>query len=234
MRRSAARSSAACCGHRGHADIRPAVFALLHAQHTRQGGQGRTFRRRGMEEQKTRNRHKEIQDTGGVTRARRAQSRVGAVGALCCWRPPALARRRDLWRHRTRAEARPRPRDEPGALRASSKWSIPSRRADEEIVTARQHAAFTDAPIYARTSGYLKRWYFDIGARVKKGDLLAVDRDAGVDQRAAPGARPAGADAGGAGAGAGQHGACQGDECPLLGSGAPGLGQPSSRAIRIG
>ena len=33
--------------------------------------------------------------------------------------------------------------------------------------------AWTDSPIYARTSGYLTRWYFDIGARVKKGALLA-------------------------------------------------------------
>lgn len=34
-------------------------------------------------------------------------------------------------------------------------------------------SALTDSPIYARTSGYLTRWYFDIGARVKKGALLA-------------------------------------------------------------
>jgi RND family efflux transporter MFP subunit len=34
-------------------------------------------------------------------------------------------------------------------------------------------SAYTDSPIYARTSGYLTRWYFDIGARVKKGALLA-------------------------------------------------------------
>ncbi len=33
--------------------------------------------------------------------------------------------------------------------------------------------AFTDSPIYARTQGYLSHWYFDIGAHVKKGDLLA-------------------------------------------------------------
>ncbi len=32
--------------------------------------------------------------------------------------------------------------------------------------------AYTDSPIYARTSGYLTKWYFDIGARVKKGQLL--------------------------------------------------------------
>jgi RND family efflux transporter MFP subunit len=33
--------------------------------------------------------------------------------------------------------------------------------------------AFVNAPIYAQVSGYLQKWYFDIGARVKKGDLLA-------------------------------------------------------------
>jgi RND family efflux transporter MFP subunit len=33
--------------------------------------------------------------------------------------------------------------------------------------------AFLDTPIYARTNGYLKKWYADIGARVKSGQLLA-------------------------------------------------------------
>lgn len=33
--------------------------------------------------------------------------------------------------------------------------------------------AYTDSPIYARTSGYLTKWYFDIGAHVKQGALLA-------------------------------------------------------------
>jgi RND family efflux transporter MFP subunit len=32
--------------------------------------------------------------------------------------------------------------------------------------------AFSDAPLYARTSGYVAKWYYDIGARVKKGALL--------------------------------------------------------------
>jgi len=32
---------------------------------------------------------------------------------------------------------------------------------------------FISAPIYAQVSGYLQKWYFDIGAKVKKGDLLA-------------------------------------------------------------
>ncbi len=33
--------------------------------------------------------------------------------------------------------------------------------------------AFNSAPIYARVSGYLKKWYVDIGAKVKAGQLLA-------------------------------------------------------------
>ena len=43
--------------------------------------------------------------------------------------------------------------------------------------------AFTDSPIYARTSGYLTRWYFDIGAKVKKGALLAEISTPEVDQQ---------------------------------------------------
>jgi len=45
--------------------------------------------------------------------------------------------------------------------------------------------AFTDSPIYARTSGYLLHWYFDIGARVKKGALLAVIDTPEIDQQLA-------------------------------------------------
>jgi RND family efflux transporter MFP subunit len=43
--------------------------------------------------------------------------------------------------------------------------------------------AYTDSPIYARTSGYLTRWYYDIGARVKKGALLAEIAAPEVDQQ---------------------------------------------------
>ena len=45
--------------------------------------------------------------------------------------------------------------------------------------------AFTDAPIYARTAGYLTRWYYDIGAKVKKGALLAEIATPEVDQQLA-------------------------------------------------
>jgi RND family efflux transporter MFP subunit len=53
----------------------------------------------------------------------------------------------------------------------------------EEIVLPGSTQAFTDTPIYARTNGYLKRWYFDIGARVKKGQLLAEIETPEVDRQ---------------------------------------------------
>jgi len=44
-------------------------------------------------------------------------------------------------------------------------------------------AAFTDTPIYSRTNGYLKKWYFDIGSHVRKGELLAEVDTPEVDQQ---------------------------------------------------
>jgi RND family efflux transporter MFP subunit len=52
-----------------------------------------------------------------------------------------------------------------------------------EIVLPGGAQAFVDAPIYARTNGYLKKWYFDIGARVKQGELLAEIETPEVDQQ---------------------------------------------------
>jgi RND family efflux transporter MFP subunit len=45
-----------------------------------------------------------------------------------------------------------------------------------------QLQAYTDAPIFAQTSGYLKAWYFDIGAKVKANDILAEIDTPEVDQ----------------------------------------------------
>jgi len=53
----------------------------------------------------------------------------------------------------------------------------------QEIVLPGNTQAFSDSPIYARTSGYLKRWYFDIGAHVQKGRLLAEIETPEVDQQ---------------------------------------------------
>ena len=43
--------------------------------------------------------------------------------------------------------------------------------------------AFTDTPIYSRTTGYLKQWIFDIGAHVRKGQLMAIIESPEVDQQ---------------------------------------------------
>jgi RND family efflux transporter MFP subunit len=53
----------------------------------------------------------------------------------------------------------------------------------DEIILPGNTQAFTDAPIFARTNGYVKSWYFDIGARVKKGQLLAVIETPEIDQQ---------------------------------------------------
>jgi RND family efflux transporter MFP subunit len=54
---------------------------------------------------------------------------------------------------------------------------------DDELVLPGNVQAFTSTPIYARTDGYLKKWYFDIGAHVHRGDLLAVIEAPEVDQQ---------------------------------------------------
>jgi len=53
----------------------------------------------------------------------------------------------------------------------------------EELVLPANMQAFMEAPIYARTHGYLKAWYFDIGAHVQQRQLLAEIETPEVDQQ---------------------------------------------------
>jgi RND family efflux transporter MFP subunit len=53
----------------------------------------------------------------------------------------------------------------------------------QEIVLPGNTQAFKDTPIYARTNGYLKRWYVDIGAHAAQGQLLAEIDTPEVDQQ---------------------------------------------------
>jgi len=63
---------------------------------------------------------------------------------------------------------------------------LPKRTAPAEEVTLPGNIQpYIASPIYARTDGYLKAWYFDIGARVKKGQLLAVIQTPEVDEQLA-------------------------------------------------
>jgi RND family efflux transporter MFP subunit len=53
----------------------------------------------------------------------------------------------------------------------------------DELVLPGTARAFIDAPIYARASGYLKKWYADIGARVTQGQILAEIETPELDQQ---------------------------------------------------
>lgn len=55
--------------------------------------------------------------------------------------------------------------------------------ADTELVLPGIVQAYTDAPVYARTSGYVKVWHTDIGARVRQGELLAEIETPEVDRQ---------------------------------------------------
>jgi len=55
----------------------------------------------------------------------------------------------------------------------------------QEIILPGNIQPFISSPIYARTDGYLRKWYFDIGAHVKAGQLLAIIETPEVDQQLA-------------------------------------------------
>lgn len=73
----------------------------------------------------------------------------------------------------------------------ATQTSVPSVRVTypaaglgiQEIDLPGNVQAFNDTPIYARTSGYLKRWYVDIGAHVQQGQLMAEIETPELDQQ---------------------------------------------------
>jgi RND family efflux transporter MFP subunit len=57
-----------------------------------------------------------------------------------------------------------------------------AEKSDQELVLPGSLQAYVESPIYARTNGYLVRWYKDIGSRVSQGELLADIDTPEVDQ----------------------------------------------------
>jgi len=55
--------------------------------------------------------------------------------------------------------------------------------AGGELVLPGNAQAYQDTPVYARTNGYLKSWQFDMGAHVRRGQLLAVIDAPEVDKQ---------------------------------------------------
>jgi len=69
------------------------------------------------------------------------------------------------------------------AVTAVSVVSPKATAPADEIILPGNVQPFITSPIYARTNGYLKKWYFDIGAHVKQGQLLAIIETPEVDQQ---------------------------------------------------
>ena len=85
----------------------------------------------------------------------------------------------------------PRKRAEADLVKETEEMAVPtvvtvrpraSAPADELVLPANVQA-YIDAPIYARTNGYLRNWYVDIGAHIKQGQLLADIETPEVDQQ---------------------------------------------------
>jgi RND family efflux transporter MFP subunit len=53
----------------------------------------------------------------------------------------------------------------------------------QEIILPGNIQPLISSPVYARTDGYLKKWYFDIGAHVKAGQLLATIQSPEIDEQ---------------------------------------------------
>jgi RND family efflux transporter MFP subunit len=86
-------------------------------------------------------------------------------------------------RSRVRAGANLRTETSQVALTAVSVVSPERATPAQEIILPGNIQPFITSPIYSRTNGYLAKWYVDIGAQVKQGQLLAVIDTPEVDQQ---------------------------------------------------
>jgi RND family efflux transporter MFP subunit len=90
-----------------------------------------------------------------------------------------------IWGIFSRLHARTQLREESADTRQLSVVAVKpeSSQAGDELVLPGIVQAINEAPIYARTSGYVKNWYTDIGAHVHKGQLLAEIETPEVDRQ---------------------------------------------------
>jgi RND family efflux transporter MFP subunit len=116
-------------------------------------------------------------DAGAGKRSRKAWLVAGiafmAVAAIFGWGVWSRIRARAILTSETAQVARP------AVSVVSPKRTAPA----QEVILPGNVQPFITSPIYARTNGYLRKWYFDIGAHVKQGQLLAVIEAPEVDQQ---------------------------------------------------
>jgi len=103
-----------------------------------------------------------------------------------------------IWGIASRLEAASRLKEETRnqAIPTVAVMQVPGGPSDQEIILPGSVQAWHEAPIYARTNGYVKAWATDIGTHVKTGDLLAEIETPEIDAQT----RQAEADLGTAGA----------------------------------
>jgi RND family efflux transporter MFP subunit len=118
-----------------------------------------------------------LNDAGAGKRPRKPWLVAGiafiAVATLFGWGVWSRVRVRTVLAAETAQVARP------AVSVVSPKRTAPA----QEIILPGNVQPFIASPIYSRTNGYLKKWYVDIGARVTKGQLLAVIETPEVDQQ---------------------------------------------------
>jgi multidrug efflux pump subunit AcrA (membrane-fusion protein) len=108
-----------------------------------------------------------------VTQKRQASSQRRIPVLLMCGAVLAVSAAASGIRSRQHAEAELAQATDAAAVPTVAVTLAAAGPADEEIVLPGTVQAEYETPIYARTSGYVKRWYMDIGPPVKAGDLLA-------------------------------------------------------------
>ena len=152
----------------------PIVFSVLHSRHDRRPHAApetpstRTNRLTGepmatedhRPQQQTPRRHCRVRretcaGSGSSPPPQRSSSRCSGFCNAAAMRPKSRNGRRSR-------QFRPSPSSRRGRAPAAERLVLPGTVQ-----------AWYEAPIYARVNGYLKDWYFDYGAHVKKGDLLA-------------------------------------------------------------
>jgi RND family efflux transporter MFP subunit len=84
-----------------------------------------------------------------------------------------------------RVRARAELKNQTDALAAPTVMTNPPQQGKmgQEIILPGNVYAYSDASLFARTDGYLSKWYFDIGAHVREGQLLAVISSPEVDKQ---------------------------------------------------
>jgi RND family efflux transporter MFP subunit len=84
-----------------------------------------------------------------------------------------------------RLRARTTLKDQTDALAAPSVIANPpvQGKVGQQVILPANIYAYSDASLFARTDGYLSKWYFDIGAHVRQGQLLAIISSPEVDKQ---------------------------------------------------